>query len=85
MNLYQVCAINGGPGLILNRCDGNYGDGKQPSQWTGSLEILEAFMATEEPVKYGQCWVIAGLVTTSRVDFYYSFVFLASQVQVSAE
>ena len=39
---------------------------RKPSEWTGSVAILEEFMKSggHRAVKYAQCWVYAGLVTT---------------------
>ena len=34
--------------------------------WTGSGPILEEFWTTKKTVKYGQCWVFSGLVTTCK-------------------
>lgn len=48
----------------MGRWDGDYADGTTPSAWTGSAPILEQFLDTGEEVKYGQCWVFAGVVTT---------------------
>lgn len=53
-------------GILQGRWDGKYDDGTQPFAWTGSVAILEQFLETGSPVKYGQCWVFAGLVTTSK-------------------
>lgn len=35
-----------------------------PTAWTGSTAILEKFMKKKFYVRYGQCWVFSGLVTT---------------------
>lgn len=35
-----------------------------PTAWTGSVAILEKFWKKKYMVKYGQCWVFSGLVTT---------------------
>lgn len=35
-----------------------------PTAWTGSVAILEKFWKKKYYVKYGQCWVFSGLVTT---------------------
>lgn len=40
------------------------GDCTLPWAWTGSVEILTQYMASKKSVKYGQCWVFSGLVTT---------------------
>ncbi len=53
-------------GVLLGRWDGVYADGTKPFEWTGSVPILEERMQTGRPVKYGQCWVFAGVVTTGE-------------------
>ncbi|KAL5021108.1 hypothetical protein ScPMuIL_000263 [Solemya velum] len=35
-----------------------------PWSWTGSVKIIKEFMEKGKSVKYGQCWVFSGLVTT---------------------
>jgi transglutaminase 1 len=37
-----------------------------PWSWTGSVKIIKQFMETGKPVKYGQCWVFSGIVTTRK-------------------
>ncbi|CAH3034647.1 unnamed protein product [Porites lobata] len=51
-------------GLLLGRWSEPYTDGTKPTGWTGSVNILEEFWKTKNHVKYGQCWVFSGLVTT---------------------
>jgi transglutaminase 1 len=53
-------------GVLEGRWDGNYSDGTSPSEWTGSVAILEEYMRNggRTPVKYGQCWVFSAVVTT---------------------
>ncbi|KAH7984773.1 hypothetical protein HPB52_023892 [Rhipicephalus sanguineus] len=52
-------------GILVGSWDNNYGDGVSPTAWTSSVTILEQYMHTGgAPVKYGQCWVYSGLVTT---------------------
>ena len=36
----------------------------EPSEWVGSVEILRQYLLNEEPVRYGQCWVFSGVLTT---------------------
>ncbi|XP_050560187.1 annulin isoform X3 [Spodoptera frugiperda] len=50
---------------------GNWGDkpsdysgGTNPVKWVGSLNILQSYYEQKKPVKYGQCWVYAGVLTT---------------------
>uniref|UniRef100_A0A8C5SVU2 Coagulation factor XIII A chain n=1 Tax=Laticauda laticaudata TaxID=8630 RepID=A0A8C5SVU2_LATLA len=41
-----------------------YEYGVPPSSWTGSVDILLEYYSTKEPVRYGQCWVFAGVFNT---------------------
>lgn len=50
--------------LLHGRWDGEYEDGKAPTEWTGSGEILGAWIDTGSRVKYGQCWVFAAVGVT---------------------
>ncbi|CAG0884266.1 unnamed protein product [Cyprideis torosa] len=59
-----VVNSNDDEGLVVGRWDGKYDDGTAPYMWTGSVKILEEFLKTGKPVKYGQCWVFAGVTTT---------------------
>ncbi|KAK9308630.1 hypothetical protein QLX08_001476 [Tetragonisca angustula] len=60
----RIVNSNDDRGVIVGRWDGDYADGTAPAAWTGSVPILEEFVETGESVKYGQCWVFAGVVTT---------------------
>ncbi|XP_071813350.1 protein-glutamine gamma-glutamyltransferase K-like isoform X2 [Apostichopus japonicus] len=51
-------------GVLHGRWDGEYTDGAKPTSWQGSVAILEQYMNTKESVKYGQCWVFSGVLTT---------------------
>ncbi|XP_078469803.1 protein-glutamine gamma-glutamyltransferase K-like isoform X1 [Lampetra planeri] len=42
----------------------NYTGGVAPTAWNGSAEILLDFKMSRRPVKYGQCWVFAGVATS---------------------
>jgi len=45
--------------------DDSYCKGNSPYLWTGSVQIIEEFLKLGgSSVKYGQCWVMAGLMTT---------------------
>lgn len=60
----RIVNSNDDRGVIVGRWDGDYADGTAPAAWTGSVPILEEFLETGESVKYGQCWVFAGVVAT---------------------
>ncbi|XP_061895467.1 protein-glutamine gamma-glutamyltransferase K-like [Entelurus aequoreus] len=52
-------------GVVKGNWSGNYDEGTTPTVWSGSMEILSKYHKSGgAPVKYGQCWVFAGLVTT---------------------
>ncbi|XP_028401879.1 protein-glutamine gamma-glutamyltransferase 4-like [Dendronephthya gigantea] len=52
-------------GLLVGNWSGNYKDGKAPSSWLGSSDIFREYYKTNQPVKYGQCWVFSGVMTTA--------------------
>ncbi|XP_071403469.1 protein-glutamine gamma-glutamyltransferase 2-like [Centroberyx affinis] len=52
-------------GVVAGRWQEPYSDGVVPSRWTGSVPILRQWSkAGAERVKYGQCWVFAGVACT---------------------
>ncbi|XP_062986391.1 coagulation factor XIII A chain [Elgaria multicarinata webbii] len=51
-------------GVIAGSWDNIYQYGVPPSSWTGSVDILLEYYSSKEPVRYGQCWVFAGVFTT---------------------
>ncbi|XP_059479361.1 hemocyte protein-glutamine gamma-glutamyltransferase-like [Neocloeon triangulifer] len=55
---------NDDAGVLVGNWSGEYSLGTAPSAWTGSAKILEQYYLTRQPVKYGQCWVFAGVTTT---------------------
>ena len=44
----------------------DYADGVDPTTWSGSELILKQYIETRRPVKYAQCWVFGGTLTTSQ-------------------
>lgn len=53
-------------GILVGNWSGNYADGTSPLAWSGSGAILEQFWRTRKAVKYAQCWVFGGTLTTSE-------------------
>lgn len=52
-------------GVLVGNWSGSYESGTPPWQWTGSAPIMDQYLRTNgEPVKFGQCWVFAGVTTT---------------------
>ncbi len=51
-------------GILQGNWSGSYPGGTDPLDWQGSDEILKQYNRTENVVKYGQCWVFAGTLTT---------------------
>ncbi|XP_075601084.1 coagulation factor XIII A chain [Balearica regulorum gibbericeps] len=51
-------------GVIAGSWDNTYTYGVAPSAWTGSVDILLEYYSSKQPVRYGQCWVFAGVFNT---------------------
>ena len=54
-------------GILTGRWDSDYIDGVSPLKWSGSVRILRQYARTGKAVKYGQCFVFSGIVTTSKL------------------
>ncbi|XP_063003598.1 protein-glutamine gamma-glutamyltransferase E-like [Elgaria multicarinata webbii] len=51
-------------GVLQGNWSGSYSGGENPSSWTGSVDILRKWKQSGfKPVRYGQCWVFAGVLT----------------------
>ncbi|XP_003476471.2 protein-glutamine gamma-glutamyltransferase 6 [Cavia porcellus] len=56
---------NNDRGVVQGQWQGKYGGGTSPLHWRGSVAILQKwFKGKYKPVKYGQCWVFAGVMCT---------------------
>ncbi|KAB0798564.1 hypothetical protein PPYR_09557 [Photinus pyralis] len=51
-------------GAVMGNWSEDFSDGTAPTQWIGSMEILQKYYKKKKPVKYGQCWVFSGVLTT---------------------
>lgn len=51
-------------GLLEGNWSGNFPEGTAPTRWIGSAEIMQKFYRKKRTVKYAQCWVFAGCLTT---------------------
>ncbi|XP_039442709.1 annulin-like isoform X2 [Culex pipiens pallens] len=51
-------------GALLGNWSGDFSGGIAPTKWVGSVEILQQFYKKQKPVKFAQCWVFAGVVST---------------------
>ncbi|XP_013884096.1 protein-glutamine gamma-glutamyltransferase K [Austrofundulus limnaeus] len=52
-------------GVLEGNWSGDYSNGTSPTLWSGSVEILQEYYKNKgSKVKYGQCWVFAGVFTT---------------------
>ncbi|KAM9860259.1 protein-glutamine gamma-glutamyltransferase E-like isoform 2-T2 [Aulostomus maculatus] len=50
-------------GVLEGRWGGGYDGGHSPTHWSGSHSILHNWLKNDcSPVKYGQCWVFAGVM-----------------------
>lgn len=55
---------NDDKGVLEGNWSGQYEKGTSPSSWNGSVAILKQWYENKSPVKYGQCWVFAGVLCT---------------------
>lgn len=56
---------NGDRGVLTGKWEEPYSGGVAPLRWTGSVPILQQWsQAGVQAVKYGQCWVFAGVACT---------------------
>ena len=60
----QVNANDNDGGILVGNWSGNYSDATSPLAWSGSGAILEQFWRTKKAVKYAQCWVFGGTLTS---------------------
>ncbi|XP_043255316.1 annulin isoform X1 [Colletes gigas] len=51
-------------GAVMGNWSDDFGGGTPPTKWMGSQRILQQYYKTKKPVKYGQCWVFAGVLAT---------------------
>ena len=63
---YFAARVNSqdGRGILVNNVSGDYSRGKSPHSWVGSAQILSEYRTTKCHVKYGQCWVSSGVLTS---------------------
>lgn len=55
-------------GVLMGRWGGSYAGGFRPSHWNGSHAILKSWFNIDcHPVKFGQCWVFAGVMCSGDV------------------
>ncbi|XP_069374975.1 protein-glutamine gamma-glutamyltransferase 2-like [Paralichthys olivaceus] len=56
---------DGDRGVLMGKWGEDYNDGERPNSWLGSVRILRKwYKANCHHVKYGQCWVFAGVMCT---------------------
>lgn len=51
-------------GLLLGNWSTDFSSGVAPTKWGGSVDIMQRFYRKKKPVKFAQCWVFAGCLTT---------------------
>ena len=51
-------------GIVEGRWTRDFSGGTNPLDWSSSVQILKQYNRTNQPVKYGQCYVFVGVVTT---------------------
>lgn len=66
MCVWPQVNANDDRGVLLGNWSGNYSNGTSPTDWIGSVSILQKYYKTKQPVCYGQCWVFSGVLTTGK-------------------
>lgn len=51
-------------GIIVGNWSSSFAQWTPPAAWTGSAPILREYASFGRPVRFGQCWVLAGVFTT---------------------
>ncbi|KAF7278342.1 hypothetical protein GWI33_008557 [Rhynchophorus ferrugineus] len=51
-------------GVLVGNWSSDFSGGTAPTQWMGSMEIIQSYYRKKKPVRYGQCWVFAGVLTS---------------------
>lgn len=77
----QVNRNDSDGGILVGLWSSNeedYADGTEPTAWSGSEAILQEYMKRKRPVKYAQCWVFGGTLTTSEMRLSYCIYFSIS-------
>ncbi|KAM4691828.1 protein-glutamine gamma-glutamyltransferase E-like [Rhinophrynus dorsalis] len=62
--LSSIINSNDDNGVVIGNWSADYSGGTNPTAWTGSSKILKSWYPGKKPVKYGQCWVFAGVACT---------------------
>ncbi|XP_064644386.1 coagulation factor XIII A chain-like [Lineus longissimus] len=60
----MVNANDNDGGILVGRWSGKYEGGTRPTGWNGSEPILAEWIKNRRSVKYAQCWVFCGVLTT---------------------
>ncbi|XP_022901422.2 annulin-like isoform X1 [Onthophagus taurus] len=63
--LSAVMNSNDDYGVLAGNWGKDYTGGVSPLKWTGSRDILQQYYKKKQPVKFGQCWVFAGILTSA--------------------
>lgn len=58
-------------GVVMGNWSENFEGGTAPTKWIGSMDILQKYYKKKKPVKYGQCWVFSGVLSTSNKCFFF--------------
>lgn len=56
-------------GAVMGNWSEDFSGGTAPTKWVGSVEILQQYYEKRRPVKFGQCWIFAGTLATSKHIF----------------
>lgn len=53
-------------GAVMGNWSTDFSGGTAPTEWMGSKKIMQEYYKKKKPVRYGQCWVFSGVLTTGE-------------------
>lgn len=70
--LSAACNVQDDNGMLVGnwgKDEDDYSGGTHPTKWVGSSAIIQSYYNRKRPVKYAQCWVYAGVLTTRKLEY----------------
>jgi hypothetical protein len=66
LSVPQVNANDQDGGILSGNWSGDYSGGTNPSDWNGTVAIMEEYVKNKRDVRWAQCWVFSCTTTTGN-------------------